>query len=951
MKNLSLTHAPCAKKFFSLLFVIMAGLCTTSATITVRLDASSVSSWNSVYLYSWTNTGEPCGAWPGIQLSQDNDNWYSYTFNSSIENVNIIWNSGQGAQTINIENVTESTCYALKTTTGSQIGINILDCESGEQTASSYEQVQIGDLYYNLNGMNHTAEVTYHLYSVADNYANMDRIVIPSSVDYLEQSYSVTAIGNNAFYKCINLSTVTIPSSIDKIGIMSFAYCAELDTIFCEATTLPTLGNDVFYDVNQQGCYLIVPEESLDLYKSANIWKNFKFEGDDDVPQQALITIDGLFEDWNAVSPSLLATTSLDQDSWYDALNNIKFCADSNYIYFYLEFSGDAEYANNYSILMNTDNDASTGFNVWLLENSGADFLIEDGMLFKFEGSDQEDYNWTNIGDENSCIYSNAITLPNSHRAIEGKILRADFNTVITSLQVGVLVMDNNWMETGYLPQIYEQSGTTIYSPMLDVPIIADEIPTSGYCGENLTWSLENGVLTISGTGAMTSHPWNISRNGITSVVMSEGITEICANAFDGCVLLSSVNIPISVTSIGANAFAGCTQLPVIDNIRYADTYLVEVIDKTLPSYTIQPGTLWIGNNAFSQCQIWSITIPDNIIGIGSYAFGGLLNVNYHGTATGAPWGAKAHNGYVDGWFVYNDESKTELIGCARMAQGVITIPNSVTHIANESFNGCSNVTSIIMQEGLTSIGNGAFANCYNLASVTIPNSVIEIGNNAFLDCKAFPVIDGLRYADTYLIGTADYTMNSFVIRDGTKWIGDDAFSGNLTAVVIPPTVIRIGLWAFRSCGNLTDITLPDSLQSIGASAFAYCTGLTSVTIPEKVVAIEDGAFMGCSSLTSITSKALTPPEMVGIYGYYSLNVFDGVDKTIPLYVPEASINLYRTADQWQDFSNILPIGSSETAIESIDMDSNASVKIFHNGQIFIRLGDKIYTLTGQEVK
>ena len=128
MKNLSLTHAPCAKKFFSLLFVIMAGLCTTSATITVRLDASSVSSWNSVYLYSWTNTGEPCGAWPGIQLSQDNDNWYSYTFNSSIENVNIIWNSGQGAQTINIENVTESTCYALKTTTGSQIGINILDC-------------------------------------------------------------------------------------------------------------------------------------------------------------------------------------------------------------------------------------------------------------------------------------------------------------------------------------------------------------------------------------------------------------------------------------------------------------------------------------------------------------------------------------------------------------------------------------------------------------------------------------------------------------------------------------------------------------------------------------------------------------------------------------------------------------------------------------------------------
>lgn len=84
--------------------------------ITVRLSASSVAdaAWQHVYLYAWS-TGELLGGWPGKALEADNG-WYEYTFvDYPLESVNIIWNDAPGihAQTQNINNVGESSCFAL----------------------------------------------------------------------------------------------------------------------------------------------------------------------------------------------------------------------------------------------------------------------------------------------------------------------------------------------------------------------------------------------------------------------------------------------------------------------------------------------------------------------------------------------------------------------------------------------------------------------------------------------------------------------------------------------------------------------------------------------------------------------------------------------------------------------------------------------------------------------
>ena len=91
------------------------------------------------------------------------------------------------------------------------------------------ERVQIGDLYYNLNTENLTAEVTYQNF-IANNY-NLTSVEIPSSVTYNSRTYSVTSIGATVFYNCAELTSITIPGSVKSIGNMAFMSCSSLTSI------------------------------------------------------------------------------------------------------------------------------------------------------------------------------------------------------------------------------------------------------------------------------------------------------------------------------------------------------------------------------------------------------------------------------------------------------------------------------------------------------------------------------------------------------------------------------------------------------------------------------------------------------------------------------------------------------------------------------------------------
>ena len=129
---------------------------------------------------------------------------------------------------------------------------------------------------------------------------------------------------------------------------------------------------------------------------------------------------------------------------------------------------------------------------------------------------------------------------------------------------------------------------------LLPMSAFAVDVVAEGTCGENLTWTFDDeGVLTITGTGEMTSSPWRSYKDSIKSVVIGNGVTSIISDAFWGCTGLSEVSIPNSVTKIKSAAFWGCSSLTEI---------------------TIPDSVTIIEYSAFTNCTgLTKVCLPDGI--------------------------------------------------------------------------------------------------------------------------------------------------------------------------------------------------------------------------------------------------------------------------------------------------------------------------------------------------
>lgn len=200
-----------------------------------------------------------------------------------------------------------------------------------------------------------------------------------------------------------------------------------------------------------------------------------------------------------------------------------------------------------------------------------------------------------------------------------------------------------------------------------------DVIPPGEPCGDDLTWTLADGTLTISGTGRMYDYkdvedeydwaplaPWYDCIADITSLSIGSGVTYIGAFAFKNCYELKCVVIPGNVKEIGTGAFWSCA----------------------LTDVTIGSGTEIVGACAFYSCgALSSVTLPGSVNLIGNGAF-------------------------------YDCISLTD-----------ITIPEGVTVIANSTFRTCRNLASVRLPISLEKIEDSAFYDCTGLQNIYYPGT------------------------------------------------------------------------------------------------------------------------------------------------------------------------------------------------------------------------------------
>lgn len=232
-----------------------------------------------------------------------------------------------------------------------------------------------------------------------------------------------------------------------------------------------------------------------------------------------------------------------------------------------------------------------------------------------------------------------------------------------------------------------------------------------------------------------------------------------------------------------------------------------------------------IGNAAFRDSSVTSVTIPASVTEIGSNAFAGCTNltsVHYAGDwsnltiQSGNPAVQDAANEQLfDFKFILNN---TAVIVTRYRYKGTaadVTIPSCykgkpVTMIDHAAFFN-SVVTSVTIPDSVTSIGDNAFGFCSQLTNISIPNSVTDIGFSAFAHCTS------------------------------------------LKSITLPSSLSSISEALFSGCSQLTTIQIPDSVPSIQSCAFYHCRNLETIRIPVSVTLIETDAFAGCPSLMTVT--------------------------------------------------------------------------------------------------
>lgn len=237
-----------------------------------------------------------------------------------------------------------------------------------------------------------------------------------------------------------------------------------------------------------------------------------------------------------------------------------------------------------------------------------------------------------------------------------------------------------------------------------------------------------------------------------------------------------------------------------------------------------------------------------------------------------------------------------------------ITFPSTLKAVLSSAFTYCTGlVNTNDLPEGLEFVGSNAFSNCRKL-TVTIPSTVTNISMTAFNN---------------------NWSMKEIHIPGTVKVIGQQAFSDARAckSVIIDEGVEEISSFCLQNITGITRIKIPNSVKTIGSRAFNGDKNVKYLEIGESVATIDAVAFGGMNPDTIIV-RAVTPPEYTN-QTYYMTDT-DCLEKTV-VFVPEESIDAYKSAWIWKFFKNYKPLDALTSGIDDAIADKAVTAKVYYN--------------------
>ena len=549
---------------------------------------------------------------------------------------------------------------------------------------ASAKFVEIDGINYELVSKAKEAEVSAHTKKYSGD------VIIPASVTYEGVEYNVTSIGKSAFSGSIDMTSITIPSSVKAIKNMAFASCKSLTAVHIS-------------DLEAWCSIAFSTSDCNPLYYAHHLFLNGEEIKDLVIPDGVTSILESTFNDCTALISVTIPSSVKSIRNWaFDRCSGLTAVHIS-----------DLEAWCNITFYSNP---LAQAHHLFLNGEEIKDLVIPNGL--------------TNIRESTFayCSGLTSITIPNSVTSIEG--FAFSNCTGLTSITI---------------PNSVTSIGERAFSECTGLTSVT--IPNSvTTIGEQAFFRCEAlPSITIPGSVTSIEESAFYACLSLNSVTISDGVKSIGKEAFAHC-SLTSIAIPSSVTSIGENAFTHCSGLTSVHitdleawcNIFFHSGYCSNPLyyahrlflnGEKIKDLVIPNSMTSIGASAFYCCNsLTSVTIPGSVTTIGGSAFRNCENLNTVVIQDGVT---------TIGTYAF--------LGCTDLDS--IAIPNSVTSIGGGAFGGCRCLTSITLPNSVKTIEGSIFENCERLATVTIGSGIEKVDALIFDHCDA--LTDVYCYTET----------------------------------------------------------------------------------------------------------------------------------------------------------------------------------------------------------